>query len=85
MTPLLKLHAVSVGADVMVAVALADSVFFAESAKDARGEVLLGLIVTTVLVICVSALYGHSTRLFSRKGRSRALVGLFTVPLPSAW
>ena len=84
MTPLLKLHTVSVGADVMVAVALADSVFFAESAKDARGEVLLGLIVTTVLVICVSALYGHSTQLFSRKGRAgpRRLVYRTRYPLP---
>src|SRR3954454_21538023 len=68
-------HALAIGADTLVAVALAGSIFFSAEVADARPKVLLYLAVTMVPFAVVAPVMGAA--LDRTKGGRRLMVALF--------
>ena len=69
-------HALAVGADTLVAVALAGSIFFSATLADARPKVLLYLAITMVPFAVVAPVMGPA--LDRTKGGRRFMVAVFT-------
>ncbi|HEU5448496.1 MAG TPA: MFS transporter, partial [Acidimicrobiia bacterium] len=70
-------HALAIGADTLVAVALAGSIFFSATLADARPKVLLYLAVTMVPFAVVAPVMGPA--LDRTKGGRRLMVALFAL------
>jgi len=70
-------HALAIGADTLVAVALAGSIFFSAELADARPKVLLYLAVTMVPFAVVAPVMGPA--LDRTKGGRRLMVALFAL------
>jgi MFS family permease len=70
-------HALAIGADTLVAVALAGSIFFSATLADARPKVLLYLAITMVPFAVVAPIMGPA--LDRTKGGRRFMVALFAL------
>ena len=70
-------HALAIGADTLVAVALAGSIFFSATLADARPKVLLYLAITMVPFAVVAPVMGPA--LDRTKGGRRLMVALFAL------
>src|SRR5256885_12161112 len=70
-------HALAIGADALVAVALAGSIFFSAELADARPKVLLYLAITMVPFAVVAPVMGPA--LDRTKGGRRLMVAVFAL------